>query len=225
MSVRAVLLDALGTVLRLDDPVGRLRAELAGRGVSVTTDEAREALRAEMTYYRKHHDEARDAARLDDLRHRCALVLNAALPPHARGLPDIRDALMSSLRFTAFPEVPEVLRELRGRGLKLVVVSNWDVSLHDALTAAGVAPLVDAAVSSAEAGARKPHARIFIHALVLAGGVAASDALHAGDTLEADVDGARAMGIAPVFVARDGEPGPPGVPTIADLRGLATYLE
>ena len=39
----------------------------------------------------------------------------------------------------------------------------------------------------------------------------AGAAWHAGDSLEADVAGARAAGIAPVLVARRGEPAPPGV--------------
>lgn len=34
--VKAVLLDAMGTLVHLDDPVGRLRAELAARGAEVS---------------------------------------------------------------------------------------------------------------------------------------------------------------------------------------------
>jgi FMN phosphatase YigB (HAD superfamily) len=41
-----------------------------------------------------------------------------------------------------------------------------------------------------------------------------------GDTLGADVEGARAAGIRPVFIARAGEPGPEDVATIASLAEL-----
>jgi hypothetical protein len=61
---KAVLLDALGTLLELPDPRPALVAGLARRGVTVTPDEAGAALRTEIAYYRAHHDEARDRAAL-----------------------------------------------------------------------------------------------------------------------------------------------------------------
>jgi len=226
---RAVLLDALGVLLELEPPSPLLRAELAARGVAVTEAEARTALLAEIAFYRAHHDEASDAARLEELRDRCTAVLDSALPPDARGLPDLRAALLASLRFRPYPEVPAALAALRdGGATHLVVVSNWDVSLHAVLAETGLAVLVDGAISSAECGAGKPDPAIFARALELAGGVAPGAALHAGDTVAADVEGARAAGILPVLIARDGAPAPPGVAVLEDLRGLpalaAAYL-
>jgi len=222
--VRAVLLDALGTLLELEPPAPRLVAELAARGVAVTEAEADAALRAEIAYYRAHHDEASDVARLAGLRDRCAAVLAAALPERARGVPDLRAALLASLRFRPYPEVPDVLATLRAAGLRLVVVSNWDVSLHEALATTGLVPLLDGAVSSAEAGAAKPATPVFARALALAGAVPAALAVHVGDDAAADVAGARAAGIAPVLVLRDGGPEPDGVPVLPDLTGLPALL-
>mgnify|MGYP001044756652 CR=1 FL=1 len=68
MSRRAVLLDALGTLVELEAPWPALVGELAARGVTVSEDEARAALLEEMAYYRAHHDEATGTAQLDDLR-------------------------------------------------------------------------------------------------------------------------------------------------------------
>ena len=51
---------------------------------------------------------------------------------------DVAGALLAALRFRAFPEAPAVLRALRARGARLVVVSNWDVSLHDVLERTGL---------------------------------------------------------------------------------------
>jgi putative hydrolase of the HAD superfamily len=220
MGRRAVLLDALGTLLELEPPWPLLRAELAARGVEISDAHAREALRAEMAYYRAHHDEAVDAVALDDLRDRCAAVLDAALPEHARGVGDLRAALLASLRFRPYPEVPTVLAALREQGTRLVVVSNWDVSLHQVLADTGLAEAVDGVVTSAECGAAKPAAAIFARALAQAGGVAPADALHVGDSLEADVAGARAAGIDAVLVIRDGASAPAGVRAIADLSAL-----
>jgi putative hydrolase of the HAD superfamily len=217
---RVVLLDALGTLLALEPPAPLLVAQLAARGVEVSEAEAATALATEIAYYRAHHDEAADGVALDALRDRCTAVLAAALPPRAREGADLRGALLASLRFRPYPEVPGVLAALRGRGLALVVVSNWDVSLHEVLRDTGLAGLVDGALTSAQCGAAKPDPAIFARALALAGGAAPADAVHVGDSVEADVAGARAAGLAAVLVARDGARAPEGVAVVADLRGL-----
>jgi len=216
--MRAALLDALGTLVELERPWPHLVAELAGRGATVSEDEAKRAMLAEMAYYKANHDDASDVAGLADLRRRCAAVVQGEL---GLDLPvaDVEAAMLAAIRFRPYPEVPGVLRALRERGTRLVVVSNWDVSLHGVLEQTGLAPLIDAVVTSAEFGAAKPDPGIFAHALALAG-ARAQDAVHAGDDVEADVHGARAAGIEPVLVARDGEPGPEGVRRIPTLEGL-----
>jgi len=105
-------------------------------------------------------------------------------------------------------------------------VSNWDVSLHGVLEATGLAGLFAAVVTSAELGVAKPDPAIFAHALGLVG-AGPEGALHAGDSLEADVHGAQAAGLRPVLVARDGEvrdaPGVPVVGGLDELVELAAY--
>src|SRR5215471_7346502 len=64
-----------------------------------------------------------------------------------------------------YPEVHGVLDALRRRGVPLAVCSNWDWDLLHALEDVGVLGRVDVVVSSAWAGARKPHPRIFQEAL------------------------------------------------------------
>jgi putative hydrolase of the HAD superfamily len=216
--VRAALLDALGTLVELERPWPHLVAELGARGATVSEDEAKRAMLAEMAYYKANHDDASDVAGLEDLRRRCAEVVRGEL---GVDLPvaEVEAAMLAAIRFRPYPEVPGVLRALRDRGTRLVVVSNWDVSLHGVLEQTGLAPLIDAVVTSAEFGAAKPDPAIFAHTLELAG-ARAKDAVHAGDDVEADVHGARAAGIEPVLVARDGEPGPEGVRRIPTLEGL-----
>src|SRR5690606_284874 len=112
---RAVLLDALGTLVELEPPVPLLRRELRKRcGLEVSDEQAGRALRAEIAYYRAHHDEARDAASLADLRVRSAATLRDALPPAAARIPlaATTEALLAALRFRPYPEVPGVLRDL-----------------------------------------------------------------------------------------------------------------
>src|SRR5450755_93983 len=70
---RTLLLDALGTLVALEPPAPALRSELAQRcGLDVSEAQARHALSREISYYRAHLNEGRDAESLTALRHRCA---------------------------------------------------------------------------------------------------------------------------------------------------------
>jgi putative hydrolase of the HAD superfamily len=219
VSVRAVLLDALGTLVRLEPPVPALRAELRKVGVEADEETAARAIGAEIAYYLEHHMEGGDRESLERLRDRCAEELGAVLGVDG---PRVRGAMMASLRFTPFPDVPPALRALRERGLRLVIASNWDCSLPEWMEDAGLLELLDGAASSAVAGEPKPGAAVFRRALEIAG-VRAEEAVHVGDSLEGDVEGARTAGIRAIMVVRDGEP-PAGVETIRSLAELPSLL-
>jgi putative hydrolase of the HAD superfamily len=217
--IRAVLLDALGTLMTFAPPAPLLRAELRARlGLEVSEAVAARAIADEIAYYRAHLHEGRDAASLADLRRRCAEAMRPALGTEADGA-ELTAALLAALQFRAYPDAAPALHALRALGLRIVVVSNWDASLHERLAETGLAPLVDGAVASAELGHAKPAPEIFARALELAEAPPAA-ALHAGDSLEADVEGALAAGLRAVLVARDSGSAPPGVPSIASLAEL-----
>jgi len=226
----ALLVDALGTLLELQSPAEELRAQLARRfGIELDAEQASAAIGAEIAYYRSHFDEGRDERSLLELRERCAVQLRAALPrsPALQLVPidELTDALLAALRFGAFADVEPALRAARARGLAVVVVSNWDISLHGLLAELGLAPLLRGAVTSAEVGARKPDPRIFRRALELAGGVAPAQAVHVGDQPEEDVVGARAAGIEPVLIARAGVAPQAQAPVVRDLGELIELLD
>ena len=215
--MRAVLLDSLGTLVELEPPVPRLRERLAALGFDVEEDAVARAFGAEVAYYVEHHVEGRDQSTLAELRNRCAAVLLDELGIPELPLPDAREALLASLSFRAFDDVAPALRELRERGLTLVVASNWDCSLREVLASAGLLDLVDDAISSAEAGAAKPDPAPF-RAALQAAGCQPHEAVHVGDSAENDVAGARAAGVRPVLLARGGGG------DIASLSELAAVL-
>lgn len=192
--VRMVTLDALGTLVELEPPWEHL-AHALGR-----EPDARlvGAVRAEMAYYREHAHTGRDAASLAALRARCAEILSRELGREV----DV-ETMMGAIRFRAYPDSAPALAELRRRGLRLVCVSNWDCSLPEVLEGCGLVAALDAVVTSADAGARKPDPAIFAGALAAAGCDAAA-ALHVGDTPEEDVAGARAAGMHALFLDREG---------------------
>jgi putative hydrolase of the HAD superfamily len=93
-----------------------------------------------------------------------------------------------------------LLESLRGRGLRLGLVSNaFDPGwlLHRDLEQMGLADRLDFAVFSSEVGVRKPHPQIFERALE-ALGVQPENALFVGDRLYEDVRGAGELGMTTV---------------------------
>src|SRR5512144_511290 len=195
---RAVFLDALGTLLELEPPWISLRDHVSAE---VSDERLREALRAEMAYYREHSHEGRDEASLAELRERCAAIVSGKL-----GIEITVDELVESIRFSAYTDVVPSLGMLRDRGLRLIAVSNWDCSLPRVLERCDLEGMLDGTVTSAGAGARKPDPAIFAAALELAG-CGPDEAVHVGDTAEEDVAGARAAGIRPLLIDRQGTDG------------------
>ena len=202
---RCVLLDALGTLVRLEPPWDHLDGE--------PFEPLERAFRAEMSYYREHSDEGRDPDSLAALRRRCAAILSAEL-----GREVAVEEMMAAIRFRAYRDAAPTLAELRALAVRLVCVSNWDYSLPDVLARVGLANGLDGVVTSAAIGARKPDPRLFEAALEVAG-CAADEALHVGDTPTEDVEGAKAAGIRALLIDRDGGG------DIESLRAIRHHLD
>jgi len=133
----------------------------------------------------------------------------------------------------AYDEVPAVLADVRARGLALAICSNWDWDLTEAVHDAGLPDVFDVVVSSAWAGARKPHPRIYVETLDKLG-VEPDGALFVGDTWGPDVVGPREMGMTPLYLRREGhwpdqaapaDPAAEGVLVAHDLRGVLGALD
>lgn len=227
--IRALLLDAHGTLVELQPPAPALRRVLGERcGIEVSLEQAQRAIRAEIAYYRGHLNEGRDDAGVDELRGRCSEVLRDALAGErileSVGADELTEVLLEALQFRPYPEVSGVLAELRRRGIATVVASNWDASLPRTLGGLGLLDQLDGVVASAQCRAPKPHPGVFRAALELAGAPPEA-ALHVGDSLEEDVAGARGAGIEPVLIVRDGRPAPDGVRVVRSLRHLLDFPE
>ncbi len=147
-------------------------------------------------------------------------------------LEEVVDALRATDQghMVPFPESAQTLAALRDAGLAVGVCSNWGWELDAYLAQVGLLDLVDAGVTSARAGARKPHPVIYATSLE-ALGVAPHEVLFVGDSWEPDVRGPRRMGMTAVHVWREGdrtgivppalEPGDHRVETLAGVLALA----
>lgn len=93
----------------------------------------------------------------------------------------------------------EALARLREHDVRLVAVSNSDGTAEKTLRQAAMRDYFDHVVDSEVVGFEKPDERIFRHALDLSGS-APERTLHVGDFYDADVVGARSVGVHAVLL-------------------------
>jgi putative hydrolase of the HAD superfamily len=96
--------------------------------------------------------------------------------------------------FARFDDAVPALEALRSLGIRLAVLSNWDVSLHRVLRHCGLDGYFEATVASLEEGVEKPDPRIFEIALERLG-FPPDRVGHVGDHPLDDLRGAQAAGM------------------------------
>ncbi len=153
-----------------------------------------------------------------------SLLLSRLLP----GTPDLRAIAARFYRdsLATIQRNRPVLDELRRRGCRLALVSNFTGNLQCCLDELDLSGYFDAVIDSAVFGWAKPDRRIFVAALEVVG----AERQHSwivGDNPEADVRPAQSLGLRSVWLAPRRRDPPPGVvPTarIASLRGLPNVI-
>jgi len=232
--LRAVFLDVGDTLMRASPSWEHIYAmAFAEEGIQVDVEALRDALRRAY-----HHggwgmeggfeaDEETSFQRTVEIDQKAIGELGLGPMPESffRRLSEL---FMLTSSWHIFPEVIPTLESLRARGLILGVVSNWVWSLPELLHSLDLVRHFDFVVASARFGFEKPHAEIFRHALAQAA-VEPGEAIHVGDHLDADVEGARAVGISPVLLDRRGhyplDRIPTGVPVIHALDEILPIVD
>lgn len=121
--------------------------------------------------------------------------------PAGRIARDYRDCHRAHLQ--PFDDAFETLETVRAEGYRLGLITNGPASLQrDKIERFGLAPYMDVIVIEGEFGAGKPERAVFEHACQAVGATAA-DAWHVGDSLYADVAGAKGAGLHAVWLHRD----------------------
>jgi putative hydrolase of the HAD superfamily len=129
--------------------------------------------------------------------------------------------------FELYDEVPDVLRELAGAGIRIGLISNSHRCLASFQSHFELQGLISATVSSSEHGFMKPHPSIFSAALQLVG-VQPAEAVMVGDSLRHEVEGAIRAGMRGVLLHRGDTPTAGAaeldVPVIRSLRELPNLV-
>ena len=134
-------------------------------------------------------------------------------------------SLFAASAATLYDDTVPTLQHLRDAGFKLAIVSNWDTPLDPLTERLGIAHYFDIIVASHDARvlSAKPDSHIFNYTLA-AVGVLAEETVHVGDTYEADIVGARDVGIRPILIDRDNTQAGRWKETIQSLSELPALL-
>jgi putative hydrolase of the HAD superfamily len=225
--IRAVLLDAVGTLVRLREPVGETYARVAAaHGVAIAPwrigDAFRRTFAATPTAVFPDAPPAcvpaRERAWWRDLARRAFLAADSAqrFADFDACFDELWRHFASPAAWAPAPGAAEALAALRAAGRRIAVVSNFDRRLPGILAGLDLAPGLDACILPADAGAAKPDPRIFRAALA-ALGARPDEAACVGDDRALDLEPARALGIHPIDVA--------SLATLVDLPARIDALE
>jgi HAD superfamily hydrolase (TIGR01549 family) len=222
MHLRAVLFDVDFTLCRPGPELSAERyARIAARhGLTLETSRYEEAREAAVLNLKRHpellHDESiwhrfteeifTGMGGLEEIASECAT--------------EIEEGWAVSENFELFEDALPALEELRAAGLKIGLVSNGIRDLTEFVAHHRLD--VDAIVDSRSHGRVKPHPTIFQAALELLG-VAPVEAVMVGDSLEEDVEGARALGMRAILIDRE-DRHPEFEARLTDLYGLPAAL-
>jgi putative hydrolase of the HAD superfamily len=217
----AVFIDVDRTLLWVGLDVKGYVEDLASysRNGGLTVEKARGPMWESLRRHIKENIEYRTHEGLADFKRRNAerTAGELGIEAPAEVLTEVADRRIS---FNPYPESVAVLRRLKALGLKLYVVSNWDILLAEVLGALGWMQYFDGIVASALLGVEKPDPRIFDEALRISG-VRRERVIHVGNDPVADIQGAAVAGIDTVLVDREGDiEAPEGTFVIPDLTGL-----
>ena len=107
------------------------------------------------------------------------------------------------MKLVLYDDVLPALADLKGRGLRLGLISNIDRDMTSLLEEVGLSSRLPVVVTSQDTGYNKPHPEIFREALKQAG-VQASEAIYIGDQYQIDVVGANQVGMKGILLDRNG---------------------
>ena len=233
MPVRAVTLDAGGTLIEVAEPVGTTYARIAGRhGIQLDPRALERGFReafaaAPPLAFPGVHPAQLEAAERGwwEAVVRRAFGPSAHHPAFAACFAELYAHYARGEAWRVFPDVLPTLRVLRALSLRLAVLSNFDGRLVTLLVELGLASLVDHVLHSTAAGVAKPDVAFFDAARTVLDTLA-EETLHVGDGVTEDVEGARAAGCHAVLLDRSGLRASPTAPapTIVSLTQLPTLV-
>ena len=222
MRLRAVLFDVDFTLCRPGPELSPERyARVAARhGIRLDTSRYDEVREAAILNLKRHPELVHDESIWHAFTEEIFVGMGGPGEIASECATEIEQGWEAPENFELFEDALPVLEELRASGLRIGLVSNGIRDLTEFVAHHRLD--VDAIVDSRSHGRVKPHPTIFQAALELLG-VAPGDAVMVGDSLEEDVEGARALGMRALLVDRENRH-PEVDERLTDLYGLPAAL-
>ena len=123
--------------------------------------------------------------------------------------------------------VGAILEALQQRSIGLGIISNWDCTARDVLSAVGLINYFDPIIVSCEVGCSKPDPAIFNLALQTAA-VDPRNCIYIGDNYYDDAVGSRKVGMPSLIINRFGSLGTEEItdcPVISDISEIFNFLD
>lgn len=227
LRIRAVVFDAMGTLLRLREPVGATYGRLAAaHGVELPSSRIEEAFGRVFAATRpdpKPGEPAWQAAARERARWREIVRQTFRAADGTARFADF-DAFFDALwrhyaqagAWQLMPGALEALDALAASGRELAILSNFDQRLRGILEGLGIHDRFRAVTLPADAGAAKPDRQIF-HVCLKRLGLAGPQVVYVGDHAVQDVKASRAAGLRAIDVG--------GLATLAELPPQVEALE
>ncbi|HWB60625.1 MAG TPA: HAD-IA family hydrolase [Chthoniobacteraceae bacterium] len=210
VKIQAVTFDVGGTLIQPWPSVGHVYAEVAGRhGLKNLSPEQLNARFKNAWRARPGFAHSRNA--WEEL---VKEVFGASTPPGF--FSELYERFAEPDAWHIFDDVIPALDALASREIKLAVISNWDERLRPLLRALRLDRYFEAFAISIEVGFPKPSPVIFEHAATKLGLPPAS-ILHVGDSLEMDVEGAKAAGFQALQIHRHAKVSGHGMDSLGQL--------
>jgi putative hydrolase of the HAD superfamily len=232
-SIRAVFFDLYDTLVGFDPPREVVQARaMEPFGFVVDKDgidagyAMADALMAEQTAQAPLSDLAPEAQSRFFERYEQLILRGAGHEVELRKAGEVWKAVRrQEYGFALYEDVMPALKALRSNGYVVGVITNMSQPGQDVAEKMGFRDNVDFTISSMDVGVSKPDPMMFRAALERAG-VEASAAVHVGDQLETDIDGARGAGINPILIDRHSSATDyDGCPRITTLDELQPVLD
>ena len=137
---------------------------------------------------------------------------------------DLVEVFSDRSSYRLFDDAAPVLHELRQRGYRIGLISNFESWLDDLLVELELGETFDVKIISAVEGIEKPDLRIYEAALARAG-VDAEAAVHVGDSVKFDIEPAERLGMYPILLDRAGRHSDGPWHTISSLEELPAHVE
>ncbi|MCW5875968.1 MAG: HAD family hydrolase [Anaerolineales bacterium] len=214
-SIKAVVFDLGGTLIYFDGvwtevmqvAMRELLAHLQASGSALDTEQFLDEFHTRLQeYYIQREAEFVEYTTAHILRTLLADMSQPPLSDEQLALALSRFYAVSQSRWKTEADAQETLEALRAAGYRLGIISNAsdDADVQTLVDKAGLRPYMDFVLSSAACGIRKPNPMIFKIGLQ-EWGLAPGEAAMVGDTLGADILGARNAGLHSIWITRRAE--------------------